>query len=431
MTYSQLLDRLRQNLWLAPTVTVVVSTAAGLAMVALDHANPELGRQLPLLFHGGAESGRGVLAAIAGSTITIAGVTFSITMVVLQLTSTQFSPRVLRNFMRDRGNQLVLAAFIGTFTYAMVVLGTITGEGADAGEFVPATAITGALLLVFVALGMFIYFIHHIATAIQVSHIAASIAEEALAVIRDEYPEPFRGETADDSPPFAAADWVPCEARESGYLEEIHHDKAIALGTRHDVVIRLEVRPGIWVQRHAPLFSVSPGERVTEELRAQLSDAISVGNQRSMRHDIGFGIQQLVDVALRAISPGINDPTTAMTCVDRLTEILVAVGRQDLGDGLHHDADGNVRVVTPVPAFSELVDLAFVQIRHFAANIPSVSEHMARRLFTIASAVPAERHPPLLAQGRLIAETARTLSLQADREAVLAACEELDRRWSR
>ena len=430
MSYSQLLDRMRQNLWLAPTLTVVVSTAAALAMVALDAAQPELGKRIPLLFRGGPESGRGLLGAIAGSTITIAGVTFSITMVVLQLTSSQFSPRVLRNFMRDRGNQLVLAAFIGAFTYAMVVLGTITSEGAEGPGFVPATAITGALLLVFVAMAMFIYFIHHIATAIQVSHIAASIARETLATIDQEYPAPYGAPPEEWADPLPGAQWLRCDAAGSGYLEEVDHADAVALAAKHDIVLRLEVRPGLWVQRDAPLFSVSPPERAHDELRDRLSQLVSLGDQRSMRHDIGFGIQQLVDVGLRAISPGINDPTTATTCIDRLTEILVAIGRRDLGDGRHYDDAGMLRLLIPVPEFADLVHLAFGQLLHFAADIPSVLGHMALRLATIASAVPPERHAPLHTRIRLIAETAKHLPSEVERDAVLAACEAAGRQCS-
>lgn len=421
MSYSQLLERLRQNLWFAPTVTFVVSATAALAMVALDYAHPDLDQRIPLLFRGGPDSGRGVLGAIAGSTITIAGVTFSITMVVLQLTSTQFSPRVLRNFMRDRGNQLVLAAFIGAFTYAIVVLGSIVGEETDIGAFVPSAAITGALLLVFVALGMFIYFIHHIATAIQVSHIAASIAHETLATIEAEYPEPFTASAQEAGDPVPDARWERCEAVGSGYLEEVDHAGAVALAAKYDVVVRLEVRPDRWVQRDAPLFSVSPQERLGDELRRRLPEVVSVGEQRSMRHDFGFGIQQLVDIGLRAISPGINDPTTATTCIDRLAEILVAVGRRDLGDGCHRDEAGALRLLMPVPEFGGLVHLAFSQLLHFAADVPSVLEHLALRLATIASAVHAERHGPLREQAELIAEAAMALPSDAERRTVLQA----------
>lgn len=431
MTYPEILDRLRQNLWLFPALTVLGSIAAALGMVALDAAFPEVGDGCPLLFQGGAESARGILAAIAGSTITIAGVTFSITMVVLQLTSTQFSPRVLRNFMRDRGNQLVLSAFIGTFTYSMVVLGTVRTQ-ADAREsFVPAIALTGSLVLVLVALGMFIYFIHHIASSIQVSHIAAAIAREALDVVQREYPDPL-----DPNPSWTEAagtrEWRPRAGTRSGYVELIDAAPAVKLAADHDVVVRFEVAPGEWLQAGAPLFSVSPPSGVSDELTARLERVVTVGKQRSMHHDIAFAIQQLVDVALRAISPGINDPTTAMTCIDRLTEILVAVGPRDLGDGVHRDACGEVRVLTRPVDFRELVNLAFDQIRHFAGDMPSVLAHVAGRLTTIASAVPADRHGPLAAQGELVAQMAATnIAVQPDRDRVHHACEQLFRLTSR
>ena len=425
LSLSELLDRLRQSLWVLPAGAVVLAVGAALGMLAIDAGTPDLGAQVPLLFGGGPEGARSTLTAIATSTITVAGVTFSITIVALQLSSTQFSPRVLRNFTRDRGNQLVLATFLGTFTYSLVVLRGIRGSGAEEGAFVPHLAVAGAVVLVFASLGMLIYFIDRIALKIQVSEIAAGVAGEAVRMVERQRREVSPQTDAQPAPPLPDGESGRSDARRSGYLQDVRIHAALRLASRHDAVVRLELPAGSWVQGGGPLYSVWPASAVNDKFASDLDRLVSIGKQRSMLQDPSFGIQQLVDIGVKAISPGINDPTTAMTCIDRLTEVLVAIGRGPTPSGYHFDGAGRLRFVVPTHDYESLVNLAFDQLRHFSSGMPSVSRHLARALGTIRAALPPDRHPPLVAQARLVAEAADRIEVAADRRVVLEACERL------
>ncbi|MBA4169927.1 MAG: DUF2254 domain-containing protein, partial [Chloroflexi bacterium] len=198
MRIREAIEHIRHSLWFVPTASVLLAAIAALAMLALSNAIGATGSELPVVFGAGPEGARAMLQAIAGSVITVAGVTFSITIVALQLTSTQFSPRVLRNFLRDSSNQFVLGSFMGTFTYALLVLRSIRSEDESRGDaFVPGLAITGALVLAFVSIGMLIYFIHHISVRIQVTSIVASVANDTLGTLKTlagwTEPDPDRG----------------------------------------------------------------------------------------------------------------------------------------------------------------------------------------------------------------------------------------------
>ena len=423
MFIRQLFDRLNQSLWFLPTVCVVVAIILSIAVVQLDRLRPDIASQFPLVFGGGPEGARGMLQAIASTVIASAATTFSITIVALTLSSSQFSPRVLRTFMGDRANQLVLATFMATFVYALLVLRTIRTVNEDgSGAFVPNVAVTGAILLAVLSLGMLIYFIHHIATGIQVSKIAAAVAAETLAAAERTFPEARAGlddhEIDRPSDPLFGNAPSTVPALRSGYLADFDTGAIVAAARDADVIVRLGAIPGRWVQKHAPVFSVWPADRVTNELTKELDRHLTVGDQRSMTQDIGFGIQQLVDIGTKAISPGINDPTTAITCLDRLGEILVEVGRRRDRPQGHADDAGQLRLIASFDDWPALVDLAFDQLRHFSSGMPIVTAHLVRTLGRIRSAVPAHRHGALLGQARLVSDALDQIKLEADRARV-------------
>jgi uncharacterized membrane protein len=409
----------RDSLWFIPAIWVVASALLAIAMVDLDRATPEFAARFPLVFGGGVDGARGLLSSIAGSMITVAGVTFSITIVALQLASSQLSPRVLRNFMRDRSSQVVLGAFIGSFTYAILVLRSIRGSQDDVPAFVPSVAVTVGILLALLAMGMFVFFIHHIASRIQLSSIVANIADETTDKVRREWNgEPADGQ-APELPPGAAGRVT---SRGSGYLQLVDRDGLRRIATERDIVVRLDVKPGAWAQEDAPLFSVWPpaaaddGE-IADGLRAQ----VSLGAQRSIEQDAAFGIRQLVDVSLKAISPGINDPTSASDCIVRLGQILVASGRRHQPATVHRDDDGELRLLIPGDEWAALVGLAFDQLRQYGAGSPDIAMAMAETLRTIAIAVPAHRRAPLLQQVELIRAASSGIAPPEDRARVIRA----------
>ncbi|MEO5987003.1 MAG: DUF2254 domain-containing protein [Candidatus Limnocylindria bacterium] len=394
MPFKKVLDTIRQSLWFVPGLWVVGCTIAAFSLVVLDTATPELASELPLVFGGGPEGARGLLSSIASSMITVAGVVFSITIVALQLASSQYSPRVLRSFMRDRPSQIVLGSFIGAFVYAILVLRTIRSEQEGSSAFVPALAVTGAIVLSLVALAMLVYYIHHIATRMQASQITAAVATEALDEVArqrraaDEHPQPAIRSRPSGEP----TSFVP--ATRSGYLQYVEADALVEIAAEHRMTIRLEAAPGDWVQQHTPLFGFWDAEP-SDEIAQRLHRHVAVGTERVMHQDPGFGIQQLVDIAVKALSPGINDPTTAINGIHRITEILVAAGRAGFVPQEHTDDEGTVRLVMPRTGFEELLWAAFEEIIHFGAGVPTVARAVVGALDDLSVTVDAEHRSTL------------------------------------
>lgn len=414
----------RDSLWFLPSVWVLGSGALAFVLIAVDNATPDFASDYPLIFGGGAEGARGLLSSIASSMITVAGVTFSITLVALQLASSQFSPRVLRNFMSDRATQVVLGSFLGTFTYAILVLRSIRTEAVDTETFVPSLSVSVGVVLALIALGMLVYFIHHMATQIQISTIIATIADETTELIRAEWrDEETDPDSHHDSVPERPARVI--TARRSGNLQLVDHEGLGKVAAELDIAVRLEVRPGEWVQDGAALFSVWPAETVDDALADRLSDHLTVGDQRSLEQDVAFGIRQLVDVALRAISPGINDPTSAADCIQRVGQVLVAAGMRDQPERCVHDDDGSLRVLVPHRDFDELTELAFDQMRQYGHGNADVLVTMLDTLYVVASALPPARRVPLQRQATLIGKGIEAIPIEADRARVVAAIDKM------
>ncbi|HSJ00427.1 MAG TPA: DUF2254 domain-containing protein [Patescibacteria group bacterium] len=441
MRLAEWTDRIRHSLWFVPTLCTLAAAALALLLIWVSEETDLDVTGLPLIFSAGVDGARAMLQAIAGSIITVAGVIFSITIVALQLTSTQFSPRVLRNFLRDRSNQIVLGVFVGTFIYTLLVLRSIRSQDADASAFVPSIAITGALVLTLVAMGMLIYFIHHISVRIQVTSIVASVAEDTLETIgrmsrrwqpaEDRPWQPAASDGARAVPPSGAvpAEAVPpsellLPARESGYLQFVDIGRLVEVAREAGGRLRLLVAPGAWVQAGVPCAAFVPatakGRADPEHLADAMKDAFGIGHERSMSEDVAFGVQQLVDVAIKALSPSVNDPTTAMNCIDRLVQVLVAAGTDPDPPRVFADADRDPRLEIPFPGFDELVDLSFDQIRHYGGTAPAVVVHLARALSQLR-ALPPARRAALTRQARLLAEAAAHIELEAERRHALEA----------
>lgn len=360
---------LRSSLWFTPALIVCASLILAAALVDMQgRLSDELAKEWPRLLGASAEGSRQMLNAIATSMITVAGVVFSITVVALSLASSQYSPRILRNFMRDRVTQLVLGVFVGIFAYCLVVLRTI--RGSDEFSFIPSIAVVGAMVYVLVAIGFLIYFIHHVADSIQASAIITAIAQETRGALDKLFPEdvghPAHGDAFGPGP--VPSDWLPVIAMRSGYVLGIDGEKFLKFAVKNERVVRLPAN-GSFATEGTPLLELSGFQLPSKEDQDRLRSWVTLGRQRTVEQDAAFGFQQLVDMALRALSPGINDPTTASMCVDSLRALLTRLATRRMPDPLRSH-EGRLRVIAPAAGFGELAQLAYGAIvRHSRGDI--------------------------------------------------------------
>ena len=392
----QLWLKARYSFWFIPTLYLLVAVALAIALIEADGwFPPGTLERWPRLFGSGAEGARALLTAIAGSMITVAGVVFSITLVALSLASSQYTPRVLRNFLSDRITQSVLGAFVGIFAYCLVVLRTI--RGGDEGPFVPSVAVLFGLLLGFVGIGALIYFIHHISTSIQASHILAAATRETLRAVDNLFPagEDDEGATGVREAVGAGGTWYPVAAVRTGYVQTFDTDGLLAFASEHRTVVRMERRVGQFVIEGEPLAAVLGVAPSDDDLR-RLRGSYAIGRQRTVEQDAAFGIRQIVDAALKALSPGVNDTTTAVMCIDHLTAILVRLSDRRV-ESCHRGQDGEPRLLTCGPTYADLVSEAYDQIRQNAGGNVAVLEGLlgsllaARTLGSLGAEAKAEQ----------------------------------------
>jgi uncharacterized membrane protein len=355
-----------------------------------------------------------------------AGVTFSITVAVLTMASAQFGPRLLRNFVRDRGNQVVLGTFLATFIYSLLVLRAVRGDE-EGGLFVPHASVTLAVFLGLASLGVLIYFIHHVAVSIQAPHVVAGVARDLHRQIGRVFPGNV-GDAAPDAEGEALSAQVEREgagipAPRDGYLQEVDEDALLELAEAHDLVIRLEHRPGAYVVLHAAVARVWPAGRADDAVRAAVRSAVLVGGHRTQAQDAEFAVNQLVEVALRALSPAINDPFTAVNCIDGLSGALCHLARRRLPAPARRGADGRVRVLVRGPlTFAGVVDAAFGPIRQYGRGSTVVLVRLLEAMERVAACVdgPAEREI-LRVHAQMVRRAAReSLPEPRDRAAVEA-----------
>jgi uncharacterized membrane protein len=383
-------DHVWSSFWFVPLIMSSAAVGLAFATVALDASVSERWmRDWGWTYSGGAQGASAVLAAIAGSMITITGLVFSLTLVALSLTSSQFGPRLLRNFMRDKANQVVLGTFVATFLYSLLVLRTI--RRVDEGDFVPHLSVSLGVLMATASMGVLIYFIHHIAVSIQADEIAKRVGDELSDGIERLFPDEL-GQTASQCEGAAASlalplhfdqDGRPVVAHVDGYLQQVDVDALMALAAREDLVLRLLRRPGQYVVAGGALVLVWPRGRVNEKLSERLNALFYLGNQRTPTQDIEYAIDQLVEIAVRALSPGINDPYTAITCVDRLGSALCRLAARQMPSPYRFDERNTLRVIAPATVFGDLVDAAFNQIRQYGRDSVAVTLRLLETIETI------------------------------------------------
>ena len=393
-------EALRTSLWWIPTLEVTGAALLFWAGNTLDRAAYRGSVTLPTwVISGTADASRQILTALAAALITVVGVVFSVILVALTLASNQLGPRMLRNFMRDRGTQWTLGTFVATFTFAILVLISI-GPGPH-GDFVPHASISVALALALLDVLVLIYFIHHIAIQIQLPYVIASIAADVAKAIADEAGPapggPQAGPTPQDLLRAMAEDPGVVTAAESGYLQYVSHRKLVRIATEAGAVIHLLHRPGHFLVAGRTLATVTPPQaapRVAEALRrAHLS-----GPYRSLTQDISFGIDQLAEIATRALSAAINDTFTALTCVDWIGDCLRQVALSWNPQVVHRDKDGYVRLIRTQATYDRLVQRGFEKVRQSSLGMPSVMIRELQALSDIMAQAPRPEQYAVLRQ---------------------------------
>jgi uncharacterized membrane protein len=353
-----------------PALMSAAAVVLAIVTLTIDYAIslPGLAR-VGGVFAAGPEGARAVLAAIAGSMVTVASLVFSMTLVTLQLASSQLGPRLIARFMRDRINQVVLGTFIATFLYALLVLQTVTES--EPSPFVPHISLVVALVLTLASLGWLVYFIHHVADSIQADTVIAEVAGDLMHALDRLYPRlaAHEGAVATTAPvpvDLLAAPAAPVPAARGGYVQAIDAEAVLRLARRHDLVIEILRRPGHFVIGGRPLMRAWPAARVSDEVIQAAAGKVVLGPKRTPTQDLEFLIDALVEIALRALSPGINDPRTAMTCIDRLAEALAHFMRIGSRPPLLHDEEGALRLIVHPTTFDGAIDASLNQIRQAA-----------------------------------------------------------------
>ena len=378
---------LRGGFLVRPLSIALVLGGVGAVLSWFEESHPSIGDWVPrvlFLSHGDPQVAQVILAGIAGSIMTVVSIVFAILLMTLTLASMQFSPRIIVSFARDRVTQWTLGIFLGTFLYCMAGL---PAAHALPHPFAPVTTVIGAIVLAIVCVGLLLFFIHHISQAISVNYIVDRIAWETERVIDDLMPLARRQsqiETGGHEDPLT---WTaPILNDVSGYIRYVDLKQVLAIATNHHLRVRLVRRVGQFVPAGAPLLMANKSERLSDEINSAFRAAFDFGPSRTLQQDVEFGVLQIVDIALKAISPAVNDPTTAISCVDQLSRLLIRFTARHMPEAMLYDLQGTPRVSVQWIDSERLLDSAFEQIRMYSKGDVAVSLRLLRALGDIATA---------------------------------------------
>jgi len=388
-------ERLNSSFWFVPVMMCAIAIGLAFLLIAFD---TWLGvgsvSDFGLLYTFGPEGARAILSVIASSMITVASLIFSITMLSLQLASSQFGPRVLENFMRDRSNQVVLGTFVATFLYCLVVLRSVRGTGVSG--FVPHLTVAFAVLLAGVGVGVLIYFIHHMATSIRIETLLKRLVTDGCVAVDRLFPEKighgrpaYEDGTGQRSLPNnfdAGSQKINADA--SGYVQKVGMKALMRIAAKHDLILRIEFPPGRFVTEGECMFTAYPCDRVTNKVADSLRSELVIGRNRTFDQDVEFSIWRIVELAQRSLSPGINDPTTAIYCIDRLGELFIRMSGRDVPSPIRLDKNGQLRIKTEVKNPAELICHAFSAIARYGISDVDVVVRLVDTIEKLSRSLP-------------------------------------------
>jgi uncharacterized membrane protein len=418
--------RLQASFWFVPALMTAAAILLSFATTAMDKGL--LLREDTRhwwIYSSGADGAQTVLSVIAGSMISVAGVVFSITIVVLSLASSQFGPRLIKNFMNVRANQMVLGTFVATFIYGVLVLRTVNAS-VDA-RFIPGLSVTFAIVMSLFGLGLLIYFIHNVSESIQAQNIIARVRRDLEHAVDRIFPERLGQQEDLLSEPIereydipATCDNESCQikAERSGYFQAIDQDALMRIAVEADLLIHLGYRPGNFITRGSVLVTVWPGDKVDQTLSKKINAIIILGPERTLEQDVEFAISQLVEIAVRALSPGINDPITAITCIDWLGASICQLADRKMPSSHRYDQQNRLRIISEPFTFEGMVDAAFNLIRQNSQSVAMVSIHLLETIATVAAQTDQQYHRAVLSRhAAMVAHGCREkLSADDDRQ---------------
>lgn len=392
-------NALRTSLWFVPTICVTLAIILSVIMPEIDEFLEEEDRTPPTwLFAASASGARSILSTVAGSLITIIGVLFSITIVVLQQASTQFTPRVMGNFMRQTGTQLTLGVYLATFLYALLVLRYVRGEDSLAGEFIPVVSVTLSMVLATVCLGFLVYFVHHMATSLQASMVIANVLHEFREDINKLYPEHIGEPDYDHDQPldafretFMVQPLLTVTAGTSGYLTMVD-DEQIIRNAPDSTAFTILPQIGDYVTQGSPIVEISGSENLGETQEDRIRECLILGSERSRYQDPLFSIRQLVDIALKALSPSVNDPTTANNAISTIGASLALLANRTFPERIRvidnpEGAGRTVRVWVNRPTFSTYASAAFSEVRRQAVSTVAVTIQLLDTIGSVGDSI--------------------------------------------
>lgn len=400
------LDNLRSSLWFVPTLIVLACVALAYGVLAIDASLPTQWWKdapgLAALFDVRIGGAMATLQAIGGSIITIAGVVFSITIAAMTLAAGQYTSRVLRNFIRDHANQAVLGIFLGIFVYCLCIMRSLSGISDN--SHAPPLAMLVSLGLAFLGVAMLIFFIHHIAQSLQATSIVASIGRSALPSIDRHFPHRFEPPKESDvglTRPDGQHKQT-LRSRQNGYVTGIDFKDLVEAADGCDAMVRVYRGPGFFVTEGEAIAQVQSTGKLEEDVVDELQDAWSFSSQRTLENDPGYGLRQLVDVALKALSPGVNETTTGVMCINWIGVMLVRMSGRRLPPQIL-SSEKNIRVLTNAPRMGDFIALGFDQIRQNGSGNVAVLERLLEVLLTLANSVGARAcQQPVLRQADAI-----------------------------
>jgi uncharacterized membrane protein len=406
LVFRHITYNLRGGFLVRPLLIAISLGCAGAVLSWFEESHPFLGAWIPVVLfpsQSDPQVAQVILGGIAASIMTVVSIVFAILLMTLTLASMQFSPRIIVSFVRDRVTQWTLGIFLGTFCYCLAALPAARSQPKP---FAPVVTVLGAMLLSLICVGWLLYFIHHISGAINVNQIVDRIATETVAMIDELMPHPRRYSRVPSGVPIDPDSWETIVLSDtSGYIRYIDTGRLLAVAKARHVKVHILRRVGQFVPEGVPLMRVYKGERLSAEGMAELRDAFDFGPARTLQQDVEFGVLQIVDIALKAISPAVNDPSTAISCVDQLSRVLIRFASREGPEPLLCDPPGVVRVSIMWSTFERMVDAAFEQIRLYSQADLAVSLRMMRALGDVAVTLPELRDRDLLVErGRRIVE---------------------------